>query len=282
MVTFTITRRFRCYIWLRRDRRSQRHYYYTMPGRPHLSQQLRERIVHWATVEQLSAIDIAELAGCSERTVYRVLQQVDESGDIAPNQPTGRPRSLDAEDLAFLSSCVDNHPAIYLDELQEQLLEARQVNVSIATLSRALRRLAFSHKSISRSAVERDEQLRATWKGAYADISKEQFVWLDESSVDDRTNQRTEGWSRLGQACVRRQVFLRGQRYSVLPALTVDGIVALDIFEGSVTKERFISFLENQVVSILSRHYGTLHIYHQPCYHDRPQSSIRIPSHAAW
>ncbi|KDQ54004.1 hypothetical protein JAAARDRAFT_104822, partial [Jaapia argillacea MUCL 33604] len=32
------------------------------------------------------------------------------------------------------------------------------------------------------------------------------------------------------------------QRFSVLPALSIDGIVALDIFEGSVNKDRFISF----------------------------------------
>ncbi|TDL16344.1 hypothetical protein BD410DRAFT_731465, partial [Rickenella mellea] len=35
-------------------------------------------------------------------------------------------------------------------------------------------------------------------------------------------------------------------RYSVLPALTSEGIVGLDIFEGSVNKERFIQFLSQQ------------------------------------
>ncbi|KAF8835084.1 hypothetical protein BDN67DRAFT_913651 [Paxillus ammoniavirescens] len=41
-------------------------------------------------------------------------------------------------------------------------------------------------------------------------------------------------------------MFLRGQRYSVLPALSVDGIIALDIFEGSVNKDHFLPFIRNQ------------------------------------
>ena len=76
----------------------------------------------------------------------------------------------------------------------------------------------------------------------------EYFVWLDESSVDDQTNQRCSGWSELGRACVRRATFVRGQRYSVLPALCSDGIIALDIFEGSVNKEKFINFVNDQLV----------------------------------
>lgn len=76
----------------------------------------------------------------------------------------------------------------------------------------------------------------------------EYFVWLDEVSVDDRTNQQDSGWAALGRACVRWVAFLRSQRFSVLPALTCDGIIAMDIFEGAVNKERFIQFLEQQLV----------------------------------
>ncbi|KAI9059853.1 hypothetical protein FKP32DRAFT_1578970 [Trametes sanguinea] len=60
----------------------------------------------------------------------------------------------------------------------------------------------------------------------------------------------------MGQACVRRTTFLRGQRYSVLPALSVDGIIALDIFEGSVNKERFISFVQNDLAPKLTPYPG--------------------------
>lgn len=57
------------------------------------------------------------------------------------------------------------------------------------------------------------------------------------------------GWAGFGQPCTRKATFIKGVRYSVLPALSLEGYVALDIFEGSVNKEWFLRFLEEQVVS---------------------------------
>ncbi|KAF8833341.1 hypothetical protein BDN67DRAFT_917217, partial [Paxillus ammoniavirescens] len=36
-------------------------------------------------------------------------------------------------------------------------------------------------------------------------------------------------------------------RYSILPTLTLDGIIAYDIIEGSVTGEHFIQFLKDHM-----------------------------------
>ncbi|KZP30238.1 hypothetical protein FIBSPDRAFT_707768, partial [Athelia psychrophila] len=85
------------------------------------------------------------------------------------------------------------NPTLYLDEMQEKLWNARDVDVSISTLSCTLNRIALSHKSISRKAAERNELLRATWQAEYGDIPAEYFVWLDESNVDDKTNQCLQG-----------------------------------------------------------------------------------------
>jgi hypothetical protein len=93
-------------------------------------------------------------------------------------------------------------------------------------------------------ASERNELLRATWQAAYGEIPMEFFVWLDEAAVDDHTNQWRRGWSLVGNACIRRSTFIGGVHYSVLPALSSDGIIALDIFEGSVNKLRFIGWLK--------------------------------------
>src|ERR1700685_3342521 len=79
---------------------------------------------------------------------------------------------------------------------------------------------------LQRRLWRRDELVRAAWQAEYGDIPMEAFVWLDEASVDDHTNQRRNGWAPLGRACVQRYTFIRGQRFSVLPALSVDGIIA--------------------------------------------------------
>jgi transposase len=220
------------------------------PHRPHTSTEMRKRMVVWHTELGKSTVEISALAGCSERTVREVLRMHRDTGDVHNTfaQSCGGPRSLNQGDIAYIFSLLTANPTLYLDELQIKLAEIRHVDVSIATLSRAVRRLAITHKKVSKDASERNELLRATWQAEYGDIPAEYFVWLDESSVDDRTNQRTNGWATSGRACVRRATFIRGQRYSVLPALTSEGYIALDIFEGSVNKERFIRFLEEQLV----------------------------------
>src|SRR5712672_2612529 len=72
----------------------------------------------------------------------------------------------------------------------------------------------------------------------------------DEASKDERTPNRRKGWSQQGTRCVQQKCFVRGKRFSILPILTLDGIIAHDIIEGSVTSERFVEFLRELVVSV--------------------------------
>jgi len=109
-------------------------------------------------------------------------------------------------------------------------------------------------KHIQKAAAERDEELRTIWEADMAQYTDpDVFVALDESAVDNKTLQRGYGHSLVGTPCVRRAKFLQGVRYSILPVLTTEGIVALNIFEGSVTKERFLTFIHEQVICPLSR-----------------------------
>lgn len=196
-------------------------------------------MLNWPTVLKLQSM---RFFVCTKFSAKSQIHTVD--SEVA----AGRPRALDQGDMNYIYSILEANPGLYLDEIQQRLFQAREVEVSIATICRALQRLAVSNKKVAREALERDEIVRATWLAEYGDIPMESCLWLDESSVDDRTNQRRNGWAPLGRACVRRETFIRGSRFSVLPALSVDGIVALDIFEGSVTKERFIYFLKEQIV----------------------------------
>jgi len=78
----------------------------------------------------------------------------------------------------------------------------------------------------------------------------EQLIFLDESAKDERTSCRQYGYSSRNQAAIKKVVFIRGTRYTLLPALSLDGIIALDILQGSCTKERFRNFILAQVVSL--------------------------------
>lgn len=79
----------------------------------------------------------------------------------------------------------------------------------------------------------------------------DQLVFMDESSKDERTSTRFYGYSEINSKAIKKVVFIRGKRYTFLPALTKKGIIAVDIMEGSCTKQKFKEFVVSQVVCIL-------------------------------
>ena len=166
---------------------------------PHTTNEMRECMVAWHSELGKSDTEIAALANCSEHTVREVLWLHHTFGVVRNPfaQPRGGRRPLTTGDLNFISSLLVANPCLYLDELQDQLATDRDTHVSILTVSRAVRSLALSCKRVSAAAMERNELLHATWQAEYGDIPADYFVWLDESSVDDHTNQRTHGWAAL-------------------------------------------------------------------------------------
>jgi transposase len=213
---------------------------------PEMSVDLKERIVSWYLNDQLTYREISVRADCSIGHISNVMRNHRDFGQV--NNPfsshTGHPSAVEDADIEYIYNLLEANPVLYLDELQSQLLSVRNTHLLIATISRLLARCKLTRKHLQRIASERDEELRGIWKADMAQYEDpDVFVALDESAVDDQTIQRRFGRSMAGSPCVRRAAFLRGTRYSVLPALTTEGIIALDIFEGSVTKDRFLAFI---------------------------------------
>ncbi|TFK35643.1 hypothetical protein BDQ12DRAFT_611537 [Crucibulum laeve] len=67
-------------------------------------------------------------------------------------------------------------------------------------------------------------------------------------SKDEHTTAQAYGQSRKGTHAVVKGVFIQGQHFSVEGLLTLDGMVANTVVEGSMTREMFVHFLEHQVV----------------------------------
>jgi hypothetical protein len=81
-----------------------------------------------------------------------------------------------------------------------------------------------------------------------SEFRPEQLVFIDETSKDERSLSRAYGYSVKNVKIKKNIVFVRGKRYTILPALTLDGFIAADIMEGSCNKERFQTFILTQVV----------------------------------
>ena len=217
---------------------------------PALSVDIKKRIVELRR-EGLTMRDIATRMKVSVGAVHKALRTYEECGEyLDPSKKrTGRPPILDDDDARYLKSLLESNPTLYLDEIKEKLEIVRNVSVSMATISRFLRSRDFTWKTVSRKALERDKMVRACWEAETAKyMDPDYFIFIDESHVDQKTAQRQNGWAPVGSPPVERSTFLKGVRHSILPALSTGGIIALDIFEGSVNKELFMRFLRDQVV----------------------------------
>lgn len=216
-----------------------------------LSTDLKERVVSLYSSGGISMREVAKLFNVSLGFVHNTVSCYQRFGQVNDPRPRfyGRRRVLDSDDLSFIHEVINAQPSIYLDELRYKLTTVRGVQVSLSTISRTLSRMGLTRKVLSREASERNEDVRLLWELDMAQYTDpEMFVFLDESAVDRNTVRRASGWSAAGTPAVERSTFLRGVRHSILPALTSRGMLALEIFEGSVNKERFIRFLREDIV----------------------------------
>ncbi|CAE6482577.1 unnamed protein product [Rhizoctonia solani] len=115
-------------------------------------------------------------------------------------------------------------------ELQELLFRVYSVQTSTTTIVRSLHRRGLTYKKISRHAMQRDEADRTQFQFIVGMFYRaDQFVCVDESACDRRTTRRRYAWSYVGSRALVRDSFSRGGKYSIAPALSLDGILHYSI-----------------------------------------------------
>jgi len=75
-----------------------------------------------------------------------------------------------------------------------------------------------------------------------------QFICLDETSKNELTYARKYGRAYSGERAKLTDVFVRGDRYSLVAALTIEGYIASDAVPGSLDSIDFLEFIQEHVV----------------------------------
>ncbi|QRV88413.1 Tc1-mariner class transposase [Ceratobasidium sp. AG-Ba] len=221
---------------------------------------LRQRVPVLFNVYGFSAEETGDVLGTTADTVWRILRLADTVGTTYnPYAQTRGPKCvLSQNDVRFIASSIKNNPCIYLDELQTLIRHESGQSVSIPTLSRTLSKHGYSYKRISKAAAERNRLLRAGFTNLAGTIIQrpDQPIFLDETSKDNKTIQRPRGWSARGADCDVSTTFVRGTRLTLLAGLNVDGIVGCEVYDGSVTGDRFLQFLRDFIMPITNPYPG--------------------------
>jgi transposase len=195
--------------------------------------------------------DIANVLGVASKSIKRWTDNYDMHGRVdPPSVLRGRPRILNSEAISDLHELIRETPTLFLDEIGEWLALYHDQPISTTALHDNLRELGLTHKILRKAAAERDDQARAEWLiHITSNYTARQMVVLDESSKDGRTILRKYGRALSGQDPFLELSFDRGIRYSILPALTLDGYIAVRVVEGSIDGAEFYDFVVNDVVS---------------------------------
>ena len=160
----------------------------------------------------------------------------------------GRIRTLDYNDVEYLLCLVESNPDCFLDELLNLLKTNQFISVHYITVHRALERVGVSRKKLKKVAAERNEKLRADFIGNISQYEAGELGFLDEYLKDKRTPTCAYGHAKKGRRAVKKACFVHGHCLSTKALITLDGVVACTVVEGSMTKALFLEFLEYNVV----------------------------------
>lgn len=154
--------------------------------------------------------------------------------------------------VKFMVSMIESQPDIYMDELRKLVFERFGLDISRSTICTMLQREGITRKKLTRVARERNTMKRIAYQYQIAHYDQNQFVFVDETSKDDRTTFRRYGYALHNRRATKRVQFIRNKRYSVLPALNIDGFLAVSIVQDSFTKLSFEKFIVSQVLPSMS------------------------------
>lgn len=198
--------------------------------------------------------DICFALHVSQSSLYRWRRIFAEHGSVnrPPSPITGRKRLINRAVLTAIHTIYSEDSDLYLDELCTLLAIQHDIIVSKPTLCRNLTQAGLTRKVLRKLAIERDEILREEWRRSVReDFSGDgsEFVFVDESSKNDLTYARRYGRAMSGHPAILKDVFVRGDRYSLVAAITKSGYLAAHAVEGSFDSFEFYNFIAEEVVS---------------------------------
>ncbi|CAG8807199.1 3505_t:CDS:2, partial [Gigaspora margarita] len=144
----------------------------------------------------------------------------------------GCQKLFNSEDIVILKQLVYKKVDWYLNKLVYEIEKMTRKHASVASLWRSLRYCEIT------PAQERNKRARSSFIAKIREnYTCDQLIFLDESSKDERNLTCYYGYSFIDTCVQKKIVFVRKKRYTILLALIIDGIIALDIIEGSCNRK---------------------------------------------
>jgi len=195
--------------------------------------------------------DICTILGVSRRSIERWRGNKEQFGDVegAPRACRTHLRRLNNKQIIEITHLLCADPSLLLEEIQEWVQVTKNIPISRSAICRYIKDAGFTHKKLKMHAAERNEEEAEAWMmETNSEFIAEQLVSVDETSKDGRTMWRRYGYAPIGQEAIQHAPFPRGERWSLCPAMTVNGYIVKLAVPGSVQTADFTRFIIEHVV----------------------------------
>jgi transposase len=137
---------------------------------------------------------MATKAGCSKRTIQRLRQNMHcYNNTKAPLTRVSRRRSITPYVLDALCKKLLAEPGLYQDEMARFVQKEFGIEVSQASVSRALASIKWSKKTTRQVAREQNADVQSYYIHKVSQFRSYQLVFIDESGCDKRIGTRRTG-----------------------------------------------------------------------------------------
>jgi transposase len=211
---------------------------------------LRWRVVWKHIALELPFRNIANNLSISVGMAYNIFKRFQDTGEVDPKPVTRREslRKLDNHHRLYVLGLIVASPDLHLSELVDKVHEITGITVHVSTICRLLAEHRFTRKKVQHFALQRRMELRAEFMASVYMFPEEMFVWIDESGSDSKDQLRKYGYALRGERAVCRRLLVRGKRVSAIAAISIEGLVALELTAGSVDGDAFLDFIRVSLV----------------------------------
>jgi transposase len=202
-------------------------------------------------------IEISQRLRVSTPFITQLRKTYDAFGTVSPTHllKPGPDPKIHTEAAEGMLNLLDEDPQAEQKDHIELLELEYGIQVHKSTVSRKLKEMKLTYKCVERTNQAQDPELRADYQGRICEYEPEQCVFVDESAANEHTAHSRRGWSPRGTACRVKYAGRRSRRWSILPALGLNGYIDYDLYHGSYNKERFLNFIERLLATKMNA-YG--------------------------
>ena len=194
--------------------------------------------------------EVAVLYGCTYNAVSRRranIRRISLTG-VDHRHKAGRPRIVTPEMLEYAVALIERDPTLYLDEVADFLYMEFGIQLEKSQVSRLWKNAGVSHKKLSVQACQRNEVLISAFTFKMTQWDARQLIFVDESAYNERTGDRRYGWGPSGHRARVKRWLKKSERWSLLPAYTLNGYLNPILFKGAITAQIFQDWLRNDIL----------------------------------